>query len=52
MPGESRHVMSRAGRTTLPQGPPGAILMLGGDRTAGSLSLAAHPLQPRALGTP
>jgi len=52
MPGESRYVITPADRTTLLQGPLGAILMLGGDRTGGSLSLVEHPLQPRALGSP
>ena len=52
MPGESGYVIGPADRTTLLQGPLGAILMLGGDRTAGSLSLVEHPLQPRALGSP
>src|SRR5215471_448600 len=52
MPGESGYVISPADRTTLLQGPLGAILILGGDRTAGSLSLVEHPLQPRALGSP
>ena len=52
MPGESGYVIGHADRTTLVQGPFGAILMLGGDRTAGSLSLVEHPLQPRALGSP
>jgi len=52
MPGQSGYVISPADRTTLLQGPLGAILMLGGDRTAGSLSLVEHPLQPRALGSP
>ena len=52
MPGESPYVITPADRTTLLQGPLGAILMLGGDRTAGSLSLVEHPLQPRALGSP
>ena len=52
MPGASPYVITPADRTTLLQGPLGAILMLGGDRTAGSLSLVEHPLQPRALGSP
>ena len=52
MPGESGYVITPADRTTLLQGPLGAILMLGGDRTAGSLSLVEHPLQPRSLGSP
>ena len=52
MHGESGYVVSPADRTTLLQGPLGAILMLGGDRTAGRLSLVEHPLQPRALGSP
>ena len=34
------------------EGPLGALLMLGGDRTAGRLSLLEHPLAPRALGSP
>ena len=56
MPGESLYVITPADRATLLQGPPGAILMLGGDRTAGSLSLvvprlaAAHGL--RVPGAP
>jgi hypothetical protein len=52
MPGESGYVIGPEDRTTLLRGPLGAILMLGGDRTAGSLSLVEHPLQPRALGSP
>ena len=52
MRGKSEYVVSLADRTLLLQGPLGAILMLGGDRTAGSLSLVEHPLQPRALGSP
>jgi len=52
MSGHSEYVITPADRTTLLQGPVGAILMLGGDRTAGSLSLVEHPLQPRALGSP
>ena len=52
MPGESPYVITPADRTLLLQGPLGAILMLGGGRTAGSLSLVEHPLQPRALGSP
>ena len=52
MPGESLYVITPADRTTLLQGPLGAILMLGGDRTGGSLSLVEHPLQPRSLGSP
>ena len=52
MRGESGYVIGPADRTTLLQGPLGAILMLGGDRTGGSLSLVEHPLQPRALGSP
>ena len=52
MPGESGYVIGPADRTTLLRGPLGAILMLAGDRTAGSLALVEHPLQPRALGSP
>ena len=36
MSGHSEYVITPADRTTLLQGPVGAILMLGGDRTAGS----------------
>jgi mannose-6-phosphate isomerase-like protein (cupin superfamily) len=52
MSGDSGYVITPAGRTTLLSGPLGAVLMLGGDRTAGRLSLVEHPLQPRALGSP
>jgi quercetin dioxygenase-like cupin family protein len=52
MRGKSEYVVSLADRTLLLQGPLGAILMLGGDQTAGRLSLVEHPLQPRALGSP
>ena len=52
MSGDSEYVITPADRTTLLQGPLGAILMLGGDRTAGRLSLVEHPLRPRALGSP
>jgi mannose-6-phosphate isomerase-like protein (cupin superfamily) len=52
MPSDSEYVITPADRTTLLTGPLGAVLMLGGDRTAGSLSLVEHPLQPRALGSP
>jgi mannose-6-phosphate isomerase-like protein (cupin superfamily) len=52
MPGESPYVITPGDRRTLLQGPLGAILMLGGDRTAGTVSLVEHPLQPRALGSP
>jgi hypothetical protein len=43
MPRESGYVIGHADRTTLVQGPPGAILMLGGDRTAGSLDPGRLP---------
>jgi mannose-6-phosphate isomerase-like protein (cupin superfamily) len=52
MPSDSEYVITPADRTTLLTGPLGAVLMLGGDRTAGRLSLVEHPLQPRALGSP
>ena len=52
MPGDSGYVITPADRTTLLAGPLGAVLMLGGGRTAGRLSLVEHPLQPRALGSP
>jgi hypothetical protein len=45
MPGERGYVISPADRTTLLEGPLGAFLMLGGDRTAGSLSL----VKPRGV---
>jgi uncharacterized cupin superfamily protein len=34
------------------QGPLGAALMLGPERTDGRLSVVEHPLAPRALGSP
>ena len=52
MTGESGYVITPADRAALLRGPLGAILMLAGDRTAGSLALVEHPLQPRALGSP
>jgi mannose-6-phosphate isomerase-like protein (cupin superfamily) len=52
MPSDSEYVITPADRATLLTGPLGAVLMLGGDRTAGRLSLVEHPLQPRALGSP
>ena len=52
MPGDSDYVITPSERVTLLQGPLGAALMLGGDRTAGRLSLLEHPLAPRALGSP
>jgi mannose-6-phosphate isomerase-like protein (cupin superfamily) len=48
----SQYLVTLADRTTLLQGPLGVVLMLGGDRTAGRLSLLEHPLAPRALGSP
>lgn len=39
-------------RTTLLDGPLGAILMLPASATGGRLSLVEHPLAPRALGSP
>jgi mannose-6-phosphate isomerase-like protein (cupin superfamily) len=52
MPGDSGYVITPSDRATLLRGPLGAVLMLGGDRTAGRLSLVEHPLEPRALGSP
>ncbi len=52
MDGGSQYVVNPSDRTTLLQGPLGAVLMLGGDRTAGRLSVLEHPLAPRALGSP
>src|SRR5215831_7195280 len=52
MPGDSGYVVTALERVMLLQGPLGAALMLGGDRTAGRLSLLEHPLAPRALGSP
>jgi len=52
MSGDSQYVVTVPDRTTLLQGPLGAVLMLGGDRTGGQLSLVEHPLAPRALGSP
>lgn len=52
MSSDSQYVVTGADRTTLLEGPLGAVLMLGGDRTEGRLSLVEHPLAPRALGSP
>jgi quercetin dioxygenase-like cupin family protein len=46
------YLITPADRTTLLQGPLGAVLMLGGDQTGGRLSVLEHPLAPRALGSP
>jgi uncharacterized cupin superfamily protein len=48
----SRYLVGPSDRMTLLQGPLGAVLTLGGDRTAGRLSVLEHPLAPRALGSP
>lgn len=43
----------RAGEgETLLDGPIGAVLLAGGEATAGSVSIVIHPLAPRALGAP
>ena len=52
MSSDSQYVVTVPDRTTLLQGPLGAVLMLSGDRTGGQLSLVEHPLAPRALGSP
>ena len=52
MPGSEQYVLTPADRTVLLRGPLGAVLLLGGDRTGGRLSLVEHPLEPRALGSP
>jgi quercetin dioxygenase-like cupin family protein len=52
MSGDGGYVITPADRETLLNGPLGAVLMLGGDQTAGRLSLVEHPLEPRALGSP
>ena len=52
MSGDSDYVVTASERVMLLQGPLGAGLMLGGDRTAWRLSLLEHPLAPRALGSP
>jgi hypothetical protein len=49
MSGASGCMVPPSQRRTLPAGPLGALLLLGGDRTAGTLSLVQHPLEPRAL---
>lgn len=40
-----------AGRTLL-DGPLGAVLLAGGEQTAGAVAFVVHPLAPRALGSP
>jgi len=52
MPSASDYVVAPADRTTLLQGPLGAALLLGAERTDGRLSVVEHPLAPRALGSP
>ena len=41
-----------AGARVLVDGPLGALLLVGPDRTRGTLSLVVHPLAPRTLGSP
>jgi len=48
MSGHSEYVITPADRTTLLQGPVGAILMLGGDRTAGSPAVPHVTIDNRA----
>ena len=50
MPNDAGYLITPAERTTLLEGPLGAVLMLGADKTAGRLSVLEHPLAPRALG--
>lgn len=52
MSSDSQYVVGPGDRTTLLQGPLGAVLMLGAERTDGRLSVVEHPLAPRALGSP
>src|SRR5689334_18909083 len=52
MSSETGYAVIPAERRTLLQGPLGAVLMLGADRTGGRLSVLEHPLAPRALGPP
>ena len=52
MSSETGYVVIPSERKTLLEGPLGAVLMLGADRTGGRLSLVEHPLAPRALGSP
>ena len=52
MSSDSQYVVGPADRTTLLQGPLGAVLMLGTERTGGRFSVVEHPLAPRALGSP
>jgi hypothetical protein len=42
----SRYLVTPSDGMTLLQGPLGAALMLGGDRTDGRLSVLEHPLAP------
>jgi mannose-6-phosphate isomerase-like protein (cupin superfamily) len=52
MSGASGYLVTPSQRRTLLAGPLGAVLLLGGEATAGSVSLVEHPLAPRALGSP
>src|SRR5262245_33991589 len=48
----SQYVVGPADRTMLLWGPWGAELISGAGRTEGRLAVVAHPLAPRALGSP
>lgn len=52
MSSRSQYVVEPAERTILLQGPLGAMLLLGAERTEERLSVVEHPLAPRALGSP
>jgi mannose-6-phosphate isomerase-like protein (cupin superfamily) len=52
MRGPSHYAIHPDNRTLLLQGPLGAVLLLGAERTGGQLSVVEHPLAPRALGSP
>ncbi len=49
--GESPVVPAGTGRTLI-EGPLGAILLAGAERTGGAISFVIHPLAPHALGSP
>lgn len=52
MSSDSPYLITPSKRTTLLQGPLGAVLMLTSNQTGGRLSVLEHPLAPRALGSP
>ncbi len=51
-PDQAGGIVRGADAQVLVDGPFGAHLLAGGDRTAGAVAFVVHPLAPRALGSP